>query len=47
MRVYTFRVNNDTKYFIDGVFEIESLGKLVLAQAPLTLKTKQGEAFRT
>lgn len=47
MREYKFRVNDDTKYFIEGMVEIESLGKLVLAQAPLTPKTKQDEAFRS
>lgn len=47
MRVYKFRVNDDTKYFLEGMVEIESLGKLILAQAPLTLKTKQGEAVRS
>lgn len=31
MRVYKFRVNDDTKYFIEGMVEIESLGKLALA----------------
>lgn len=37
MKVYKFRVNDDTEYFIEGMVEIESLGKLVLAQAPSTL----------
>lgn len=40
MRVYKFRVNDDTKYFIEGLVEIESLGKLVLRISSGSIDTR-------